>query len=308
MAESSDKKFHYGDKKLHSSPPPAPSNMHSHPSHIPCTRTQTTSSSSSSSSSSCASVSSASSSSIVKRCQTEYKAQKQAIEAQKHAIKDEARTMKREASRLAKAAKNQAKDLKRQVKCQTKELKRQAKCQAKELKAEIRQQKRCGQMQRSSCRRSHPCMFMPAMQRDQGRLGGIESRRTIGSGRSASAALITPVVASVPIAPRIPTQASMHIYSPPLRLPVNAAPALVSSEQNRVLRQKDVGPQDPLLTYMLSDMTIYSPSAPSLPPSTSMPSVPIMMATPRMDLETDDQDSFASEAPPPSYEASVAKR
>lgn len=79
---------------------------------------------------------------------------------------------------------------------------------------------------------------------------------------------------------------------------------------------KQVGAQDPLLVYAMSGMSLNNQNSMVVPPpptsltytSPSAPmmmATPILMATPRPDLEEDEQDDM--DVPPPPYTATVSR-
>ncbi|KAF9295951.1 hypothetical protein BGZ88_001053 [Linnemannia elongata] len=117
----------------------------------------------------------------------------------------------------------------------------------------------------------------------------------------------TITVAPAPLLPT-PTATPVTQYRPPLGPP----PASTVSGGD-----KQVGPQDPMLIYSMSNMSLGSSSPSSSPAASSsssssnpMPAMPIPHAIPRPDLVQHEQDQEEEDnaVPPPSYEASVSTR
>ncbi|KAF9273887.1 hypothetical protein BGZ74_004572 [Mortierella antarctica] len=114
-----------------------------------------------------------------------------------------------------------------------------------------------------------------------------------------------------------PPQQAITAPAPPARAPEPLPPrgsysSSSSSPSCPRSQPKRIGPQEPVLVYAMSHMSLNPPSAPSAPalPPHHEPAA-VTMAVPRPDLEIylhgHDDDDEDSSIPPPSYEAATAR-
>lgn len=279
----------------------------------------------------------------------EFKAQKKYFKIQARVSKCEAHALTREAKSQVNGLKREIKHQTKELKLQAKEFKRETRHQTQETLKTIKKNLqgdhyykypvspvnvlvsctdhrygRCGDRRqrkqerqlechaRRDCRRSHQSMPMPlqfvlrtVIKRGIRLLTGQESRSDDHLGQHATVIRPEPLVAI----PTAPTRPMPKIYTTsPL-----TAPTLVYSSGMGAAEIPPI-PQEPLLVYAMSNMTLKLQPADDL--SSQVPSSPLsrletptMTASPHPDLEfvvREDHDNVDLDTPPPPYQASVA--
>lgn len=259
------------------------------------------------------------------------------LKAQKKSIKLQAKASKREASFVAK-------ELKHEVKHQTKELKDEIKRQAKAFDKETRHQSKEAlktlkrSLQDKSYYKGHTSSSVGPQvhcsgsqydrracryQRKQERKQEHHARRHARRHSSPLHCVIRTVIktslrllAGEPQNVDRTEQRQPITFVRPQPLAVGPTPVIQSTPATYTAPQctpaasqplKPLGPPEPLLVYAMSNMTLRGPAPESSSPAvSSLPRTSITMPTPRPVIVREDEDNADFDAPPPSYQDSVA--